>query len=372
MSKEPTYVTRPTLPPLEEYVEYLKSIWDSRWLSNSGPFHNQLELELCKFLNVDHISLFNNGTSALTASLQALDLKGEVITTPFSFLATTHSLLWNQLTPVFVDTNKSGFNLDPTEVEKAITKNTSAILAVHCYGHPCQTIKLQSLADKFNLKLVYDAAHCFGVEWYGESLLKAGDLSVLSFHATKVFNTFEGGAIVCHSEAMKQQLDSLKSFGMSQDGNADYIGINGKLNEASAALGLAQLKYQKDRAQKSQSLDVIYREQLANIKGLTVPAPPEGLHHNYSYFPVLITEDSSVSRDQLLQFLTENKVFAKKYFSPLLPDLRAYKGRFQQQGDLPNARKLSQSILCLPIYPDLEKSEVERITKLIRSGLETS
>lgn len=370
--KDMTLVTRPQLPPLDEYIEFLKEIWESQHLTNNGPLHNQLEDELKKHLNVEHISLFNNGTSALIAALGVSSLRGEVITTPFSFLATSHSILWNNLTPVFVDIEPNGFNIDPAQVEKAVTTKTSAVLGVHCYGHPCNNKRLEAICQKNGLRLIYDAAHAFDVKSQGKSILNFGDLSALSFHATKVFNTFEGGAVVCHSADMKEKLDQYKNFGLNSLGDAPQIGINGKMSEPCAAMGLALLKYRNTSLEKSSQIHRFYTDSLSKINGVRLIPYADDLEPNYSYFPIVLESNYSVNRDQLLDLLFEEKIFAKKYFSPSLTQISSYKDRFRVYGSTNIADKMTERVLCLPMYPDLPTGEAKRIIEVIeRMGADT-
>lgn len=361
----PIYVTQPVLPELDEFIPYLEKIWKNKVLTNCGPLHQQLEQELCEYLGVPYISLFNNGTIALVTALQALDLaEGEVITTPYTFVATAHSIVWNKLTPVFVDIDAQNSNIDSKKVEQAITDKTVAILPVHCYGIPCDVESLQKIADQNNLKLIYDAAHAFGVRHNGQSLLNYGDLSVISFHATKVFNTFEGGAIVCHSAEMKQRIDCLKNFGIVNETSIEDISLNGKLSEVNAALGLLQLKTIDQTLLARKNVDALYREFLKDVDGLHMIERQASDLDNYSYFPIVISRDYPLSRDELFEKLKENNIFARKYFYPLLTDLSVYK---QFASEMPNAKRLSESVLCLPLYPTLSQDECKRIIEVICS-----
>ena len=297
--KNTIFVTQPLLPPLEEFVPYLEKIWESKWLTNCGPFHQELEKELANYLGVEHLALFTNGTIALVTALQALRITGEVITTPFSFVATAHSLLWNGIKPVFVDIHPQTFNLDPKKIEAAITPNTSAILPVHVYGNPCDVENIQEIANRYGLKVIYDAAHAFGVDYKGESILRHGDLSILSFHATKVFNTFEGGAIICPDAKTKKRIDDLKNFGFADEVTVVAPGINGKMNELQAAFGLLQLKHIDKAIDRRREIDDCYRKSLATVPGISCPSLPTESTSNYSYFPVLVENKYSLSRDEL-------------------------------------------------------------------------
>lgn len=363
---KPTYVTQPFLPPLEEFIPYLQKIWDSKILTNGGPYHEQLESALCQHLGVKHISLFCNGTIALITALQALRVTGEVITTPYSFVATAHSLLWNGIKPVFVDLDPNTLNLDPGKIEAAITPHTTAIMPVHCYGHPCDIDAIQKIADNYNLKVIYDAAHAFGVEDEHGSILRHGDLSVLSFHATKVFNTFEGGAIVCPDAKTKVRIDQLKNFGHVGEVTVVAPGINGKMSEFNAALGLLQLKYMDQVLAKRREIDATYRERLANVKGIHVLENSGEKIANYSYFPILVGAEYPISRDSLSQKLKDNGIHPRRYFYPLISDFPMYRGLpSANRGNLPAATLRAQQVLCLPIYPDLDKSIVDEIIQLI-------
>ena len=368
MNNDKIYVTRPFLPPLEEYNEYLKKIWESGQLTNNGQFHQQLEQELCNYLGVKYISLFANGTLALITALQAMEIKGEVITTPYSFVATAHSLVWNGITPVFVDVDPVYGNLDPEQIEAAITPKTSAILPVHVYGHPCQHAAIEKIAKNHGLKVLYDAAHAFGVKENNSSVLNYGDLSILSFHATKVYTTLEGGAIVCHSPEMKKHIDNLKNFGF-RDYHVVSLGINAKMNEVQAAMGLLQLKYIDAALQKRKQVSDFYFEHLQNTAGLRLLSPAAGVAYNYSYFPVFIDEKTfGKSRDALFEELMKHNIYGRRYFYPLISHCRPYKDLGSaQQGKMPVAEKIAEQVICLPIYQDLEMDTVKIICEIIRS-----
>ena len=305
-TNKPIYVTQPVIPPLEEFIPYLQAIWDNKILTNGGPFHQQLEQALCDYLGVNHLALFTNGTLALVTALQALRITGEVITTPYSFVATAHALLWNGIKPVFADINPNTLNLDPDKIEAAITPQTTAIMPVHCYGHPCDVERIQAIADTYNLKVIYDAAHAFGVRNQGGSILNHGDLSVLSFHATIVFNTFEGGAFICPDAKTKQRIDHLKNFGFVDEVTVVAPGINGKMSELNAALGLLQLKGIDAVLQKRKAIDAHYRQSLAGVKGIHCLADAGEQVANYSYFPILVQPDYPLSRDALYQKLKDH------------------------------------------------------------------
>lgn len=361
-------VTQPLLPPLEEFTPYLGAIWKSKWLTNNGQFHQQLEKVLCEYLGVKHICLFSNGTLALITALQALRITGEVITTPFSFVATTHALWWNNIKPVFADIDPQSFNLDPAKVEAAISPQTTAIMPVHVYGNPCDIDAFQRIADTYNLKLIYDAAHAFGVEKNGKSILNFGDLSILSFHATKVFNTFEGGAIVCHDEKMKRHIDDLKNFGFRDEVTVIAPGINAKMNEIQAAFGLLQLKYVDNAREKRRTIAKNYRLGLTDVKGISFFDDMPTIKHAYSYFPILINEkEYGISRDALYDYLKIHEIFSRRYFYPLISNFPTYKGLPSAvPSNLPVANDISKSVLCLPIYPDLDLKDVDRIIQLIK------
>ena len=365
-SNKPIYVTQPTLPPLEEFIPYLQQIWDNKILTNGGPFHQQLEKELCEYLGVKYISLFTNGTIALVTALQALRIAGEVITTPYSFVATSHSLLWNGIKPVFVDIDPNTLNLDPVKIEVAITPETTAIMPVHCYGRPCDVEAIQKIADNYGLKVIYDAAHAFGVQSPKDSILNYGDLSVLSFHATKVFNTFEGGAIVCADAKTKQRIDHLKNFGFVDEVTVVAPGINGKMSEFNAALGLLQLKGIDDARVKRKVIDARYRERLFSVTGIHCLQDAGKKVANYAYFPIMVRPEYPLNRDALYQKLRDNGIYARRYFYPLITDFSMYRGLpSAAQSNLPVACKAASEVICLPIYPNLEFAIVDEICKLI-------
>lgn len=363
---EKIFVTRPHLPPLEELMPYLEMIWQRRVLTNGGPYHVQLEQALCETFGAQYVSLFNNGTIALLTSLQALGLTGEIITTPFSFVATSHCLLWLGLTPVFVDIDPHTLNIDPRQVEAAITPRTSAILAVHCYGRPCDTSALADIAGTHGLKILYDAAHAFGVLQDGKSILNKGDLSSLSFHATKVFNTFEGGAVVSHDAAIRTRIEQLKNFGITGETSVDAVGINGKLNEFSAALGLVQLGHVEQAVAERGKIDSLYRDLLKNVPGIHCLEWPEGSTPNYAYFPILVEDDFPLGRDELYEKFKDNDIFSRRYFYPLISEFAMYRHLPSAAPDnLPVATAAAKKVLCLPIYPDLPMEQAKRIVGII-------
>ena len=366
MSKN-IYVTQPFLPPLEEFIPYLEQIWESKRLTNAGPFHQQLERALCDYLGINHISLFTNGTIALVTALQALRITGEVITTPYSFVATAHSLLWNGIKPVFVDIDPVTLNLNPEKIEAAITPHTTAIMPVHCYGHPCDVSRIQEIAGNYNLKVIYDAAHAFGVQCHGGSLLNHGNLSVMSFHATKVFNTFEGGAIVCPDAKTKQHIDHLKNFGFVDEVTVVTHGINGKMSEFNAALGLLQLKYIDQAIARRREIEQQYRDAFRDVNGLHCLHILTDTVANYGYFPVLVKTGYVLSRDQLYHRLREENIMVRRYFYPLISEFSVYKGMpSAARENLPVATQISREVLCLPIHPALKDDDVSQIIELVR------
>lgn len=362
------YVTQPAMPPLEEYIKYLRKIWDNKIITNNGPFHQQFEKDLADYLGVKYISVFTNGTLALMTALQALRITGEVITTPFSFVATTHSLWWNNIKPVFADIEPDTFNLDPIKAEAAITPLTTAIMPVHVYGNPCNLEAFQKIADTYGLKLIYDAAHAFGVKVKGESIVRFGDLSILSFHATKVFNTIEGGAIICPDEKTKKRIDYLKNFGFANETTVIEPGINAKMNELQAAYGLLQLKYVDGYIARRKTVVHLYREELINILGLRFLDDTPGIIHNYSYFPILVDKATyGRTRDELYEELKQNGIFGRRYFYPLISQFPTYRGMLSSHPDnLPIAEKIAEQVICLPVYPELDRESIERITGVIK------
>ncbi len=367
MSNKPIFVTQPNLPPLAEFVPYLEQIWKNKQMTNNGPMHQQLEQALCDYLGVKYISLFNNGTIALQTAVQALDLSGEVITTPYSFVATSHALVLNGLKPVFVDIDPVTLNLDPYKIEAAITPKTTAIMPVHCYGNPCDVKAIEEIAIKYNLKVLYDAAHAFGVEDEEGSVLRYGDLSVLSFHATKVFSTFEGGAIVCSSKEIKERIDRLKNFGYEDELTINSIGSNGKMSEVNAAFGLLQLNYMADFLAGRTRVDSFYREYLTNIKGITIVPTTGQKISNHSYFPILIGDEYPLSRDELYDLLKSHNIFARRYFYPLISEFGAYKNSsLCISHDINTALNMSFKVLCLPMYPELDEQNLARIVSIIK------
>lgn len=368
MSDKLITVTSPLLPNLKEFEKILEDIWQRKWLTNNGHYHQELGKALSEYLGVPYISLFTNGTLPLITALQALDLnEGEVITTPYSFVATTHSIWWNGLKPVFVDVDPLTGNIDPNKIEQAITKKTVAIMPVHVYGNPCDVEKISIIAKKYNLKVVYDSAHAFGVTLNDKSILEFGDMSTLSFHATKVFNTAEGGALICHSAEIKDRVDHLKNFGLSDEVTVDAPGINSKMDEIRAAYGLVNLKQVDEAIEKRKHAAKLYREALENIAGLRYLEDIPGVRHNYSYFPIFISENEyGISRDALYERLKENNISGRRYFYPLISNFPVYRDlESARPENLPVATKLAEQVLCLPMYADLSDDDVERILKVL-------
>jgi len=361
-------VTQPFLPPLNEFIPYLEDIWNRKWLTNNGFYHKELEKALCEYLKVPYISLFTNGTLPLIVALQALEITGEVITTPYSFVATTHALWWNGIKPVFVDVEEKTGNMNPEKIEAAITPKTTAIMSVHVYGNPCNTEEIQQIANKHGLKVIYDAAHAFGVEKDGESILKAGNISTLSFHATKTYNTAEGGALVCRDEEMKKKIDYLKNFGFAGETEVIMSGINGKLDEIRAALGLLNLKYVDSSIKRRQAIASLYRQKLLNIPGITMIEDMPGVKTNYTYFPVFINNDKfGMSRDELYDKLKSHNIYGRRYFYPLISTFSPYRDLDSaKRENLPVATKLAEIVICLPMYANLEEKEVEIICDMIK------
>ena len=367
MNKDIITVTSPLLPNLDEFTESLKEIWESKWITNNGQFHQKLEAALAEYLKVPYVSLFTNGTLPLLIALQALRITGEVITTPYSFVATTHALWWNGIKPVFVDIDPSTGNIDPQKIEAAITPRTTAILPVHVYGKPCDTEAIQAIADKYGLKVIYDAAHAFGVEVNGESLLNAGDMSTLSFHATKVFNTIEGGAMVMHDEKTKQRIDYLKNFGFANEIEVVGPGINSKMDEIRSAYGLLNLKQVDAAIAARQKVAVAYRKALRNVDGISFWDDMPGVRHNYSYFPIFVdVEKYGMTRDELYMKMKDQGVWGRRYFYPLISEFSTYRGlESSRPENLPNAHMMADTVICLPMHHALREEELNRIIDCI-------
>jgi len=367
----PIFVTKPFLPPLEEFKEYLENIWTSRQLTNKGNYHEVFERKLSEHLGVKYVSLFSNGTLALISALQALRITGEVITTPYSFVATTHALHWNGIKPVFCDIDPKTYNLDPNKIEAAITPKTTAIMPVHVYGTPCDVDRIQDIAGIYGLRVIYDACHAFGVTQENKSVLNFGDLSVISFHATKVFTTFEGGAIISHDEITKRRIDFLKNFGFAGETTVVAPGINAKMNEFQAALGVLQLKHIDRSIQERKGISEYYKKHLGGIPGVSFCEQLPGVKYNYSYFPIFIDNDTfEKSRDEVYDDLKKRNIFSRRYFYPLISQFPTYRGLDSARpGNLPVAERVTQEVLCLPIYPGLNESDVLKIVSII-SGQE--
>lgn len=360
-------VTSPLLPDLDEFSQMLKEIWDSKWITNNGQFHQRLEEALCAYLKVPYVSLFTNGTLPLLTALQALRISGEVITTPYSFVATTHSIWWNGLRPVFVDIDPSNCGMDPDRIEAAITPRTTAIMPVHCYGKPCDMVRIQQIADKYGLKVIYDAAHCFGVEVNGKSVLEYGDISTLSFHATKVFNTIEGGAMVMHDAATKQRIDYLKNFGFESETEVIAPGINSKMDEVRAAYGLLNLRQIDAAIEARHRVAIRYREALRPVEGIRFFDDMPGVRHNYSYFPIFVdAEKYGMTRDELFNKLREHGILSRRYFYPLISTFSTYRGLPSATVEnLPNATRIANEVICLPMHHELSEGDVDSVLQLI-------
>jgi dTDP-4-amino-4,6-dideoxygalactose transaminase len=367
MNNTPITVTSPLLPPLDEFIPYLEDIWKRKWITNNGFYHQELEKSLCEYLKVPHISLFTNGTLPLMVALQALEITGEVITTPYSFVATTHALWWNGIKPVYADVEEKTGDLDPDKIEAAITPKTTAIMPVHVYGTPCNTEAIQKIADKHGLKVIYDAAHAFGVEKDGESILTAGDISTLSFHATKTYNTVEGGALVCHDETMKKKIDYLKNFGFANETEVVMPGINGKMDEIRSAYGLLNLKYVDNAIEKRRQIALQYRRKLTDVSGITMMDDIPNIKSNYSYFPVFVNKEKfGISRNDLYEKLKSHNIYGRRYFYPLISTFSPYRDLDSaKRENLPVAAKLADSVICLPIYHNLKDTDIDLIVSLI-------
>lgn len=367
MAKDLITVTSPLLPDLDEFSSMLQEIWSSKWITNNGQFHRQLEKELAEYLGVPYVSLFTNGTLPLLTALQALRVTGEVITTPYSFVATTHCIWWSGCKPVFVDIDPATGNIDPEKIEAAITPKTTAIMPVHVYGKPCDTRRIQEIADKYGLKVIYDAAHAFGVKVNGESILNAGDMSTLSFHATKVYNTLEGGAMIMHDEATKKRIDYLKNFGFAGETEVIAPGINSKVDEVRAAYGILNLRQVDDAIEARHQVAIRYREALRDVDGITFMEDMPGVKHNYSYFPIFIDADKyGTTRDELYFRMKSENVLGRRYFYPLISEFTTYKGLPSASKDnLSNAHKMADSVICLPMHHALSEEDIERTLSLI-------
>lgn len=356
-------VTSPLIPPLEEFIPYLEDIWRRKWLTNNGYYHQELDRALCEYLKIPYISLFTNGTLPLICALQAMRITGEVITTPYSFVATTHALWWNGIKPVFVDVDPMTGNMDPEKIEAAITPKTTAIMPVHVYGQPCDVDRIKQIADTYGLKIIYDAAHAFGVEKNGESVIAAGDMATLSFHATKVYNTIEGGALVCHDAETKQRIDYIKNFGFANETTVVAPGINGKMDEVRSAYGLMALKHVDVAIESRKRVARRYREALKEVPGIHLFEDKEGVKANYSYFPIFIDERMyGMSRDTLYEKMKNAGVYGRRYFYPLISTFSTYRGLDSAGKDnLPEAYKMAERVICLPMHHALSEDDVERV-----------
>lgn len=360
-------VTSPLLPNLDEFHNLLRQIWESKWITNNGSFHQKLETALAEYLGVSYVSLFTNGTLPLLTALQALRITGEVITTPYSFVATTHSIWWNGCKPVFVDIDPETGNMNPDLIEAAITPKTTAIMPVHVYGKPCDTERIQEIADKYGLKVIYDAAHAFGVKVNGESILSAGDMSTLSFHATKVFNTIEGGAMIMHDEKTKKRIDDLKNFGIHDEVTVVGPGINSKVDEMRAAYGLLNLELVDSAIESRHQVAIKYREALREVEGISFFDDMPGVKHNYSYFPIFIDEKAyGMSRDALYVKMKAANILSRRYFYPLISEFSTYRSLDSAKpSNLPNAHKMAASVLCLPMHHELSDDDIQRTLEII-------
>lgn len=360
-------VTSPLLPNLDDFNKMLKDIWQSKWVTNNGTFHKQLEKELAQYLDVPYVSLFTNGTLPLLTALQALRITGEVITTPYSFVATTHCIWWNGCRPVFVDIDPATGNIDPDKIEAAITPKTTAIMPVHVYGKPCDTKRIQAIADKYGLKVIYDAAHAFGVKVDGESVLKAGDMSTLSFHATKVYNTLEGGALIMHDEATKKRIDYLKNFGFAGETEVVAPGINSKVDEVRAAYGILNLRQVDAAIEARHQVAIQYRDALRTVQGITFMDDMPGVKHNYSYFPIFVdAEKYGMTRDELYEKMKSVGVLGRRYFYPLISEFSTYRGLPSAAPEnLPNAHRMADSVICLPMHHELSEDDICRTVECI-------
>lgn len=367
MNQKQITVTSPLLPDLDDFHGLLKEIWDSKWVTNNGHFHKQLESALCQYLKVPYISLFTNGTLPLLTALQALRITGEVITTPYSFVATTHSIWWNDCKPVFVDIEESTCGIDPDKIEAAITPKTTAILPVHCYGKPCNMERIQAIAAKYGLKVIYDAAHAFGVEVNGKSVLEYGDMATLSFHATKVYNTLEGGALVTHDAETKKRIDYLKNFGFAGETEVVAPGINSKMDEVRAAYGLLNLGQVDKAIEQRHQVAIKYREALNNVKGIRFFDDIPGVRHNYSYYPIFVNaEEYGTTRDELYFKMKEQGVLGRRYFYPLISTFSTYKGLPSADPEnLPVATRIANEVICLPMHHGLSDGDLSKILAII-------
>jgi dTDP-4-amino-4,6-dideoxygalactose transaminase len=368
MNEKPILVTSPLLPPLENFIPYLEDIWKNKWITNNGAYHQKLEKALCEYLEIPYLSLFTNGTLPLITAFQALQITGEVITTPYSFVATTHALWWNGIKPVFVDVDPLTGNMDPDKIKAAMTTKTTAIMPVHVYGNPCDVSNIKKIADTYGLKVIYDAAHAFGVKVNGKSILEHGDISTLSFHATKVYNTIEGGALICHSAEDKQRIDYLKNFGFADEVTVVSPGINSKMDEIRAAYGLLNLKQVDDAIKSRQRTAQLYREGLRDVPGIRYIDEIQNIQYNYSYFPIFVDKDAyRMNRDDLYAKLKSKNIYGRRYFYPLISAFSPYRSlESATESNLPIAHKLAESVICLPMSAGLPDEDVERVIESIK------
>lgn len=363
---EPIQVTKSFLPPFEEYTEKLKQIWETSWITNNGPMHNELQNALSKYLKVNNATLFTNGHLGLDVAIKAMELEGEVITTPFTFASTTHAIVMNNLTPVFCDINKEDFTIDVNKIESLITEKTSAIIPVHVFGYPCDVKEIERIAQKYNLKVIYDAAHVFGVEVNGEGIGSFGDISMFSLHATKVYNSIEGGLLTYNNDDLIKTLNMYKNFGITGPESVEAIGLNAKMNEFQAAMGLVNLNYIDEQINNRKLIAELYRKEFGKIEGILYIEDRENVKHNYSYFPIVINEEiTGINRDELYDELKKYNVFTRKYFYPLVTDFECYKGKYLDN-HLGNAKYVSDRVLTIPIYGELELEDAYKIAQIIR------
>ena len=358
-------VTKSSLPKFEDYCNKIKSVWEKSWLTNNGPLHEELEAKIKKYLDVKNVTLFTNGHLALENAIKVLDLKGEVITTPFTFISTTHAITRNGLTPVFCDINPIDYTMDVSKIEELISDKTCAIIPVHVYGNICNVEEIERIARKHNLKVIYDAAHAFGIKYKGKSVANYGDISMFSFHATKVFNTIEGGALVYNDDNLKEKLDYLKNFGITDEEHIDYIGGNAKMNEFQAAMGICNIQELDEKIEMRKKVYERYLEQLKDVQGIKLNYIKEEVESNYAYFPIVIEDDYKYTRDELFQLLMDNNIFSRKYFYPISNEIDIYK---DCKGKTPIAKDISNRVLTLPLYPDLDLEIVDKICNIIKSN----
>lgn len=362
---KPIMITRSAMPPMEEYIEKMKELWDSRYLTNSGKFHKEFEEALIKYLNVSNVSLFTNGHMGLELTLEAMNLSGEVITTPFTFASTTQAIVRNNLTPVFCDVKEDDYTIDESKIEELITDKTCAIVPVHVYGNVCNVYEIERIAKKHNLKVIYDAAHAFGIKVNGKSVLDFGDASMVSLHATKVFHAIEGGLVVLQDEDLKVKLDKIKNFGFLTEELVDEIGSHARMNEFQSIMGLCNLNHVSEEILKRKKLTERYRENLRGIEGIKVMEEVEGVENNYTYFPVLIDEEKfGLNRDDVYDILLNNNIFSRRYFYKLTSDFECYENKFKKY-ETPIANKIAKSVLTLPLHGDLSIDDIDKVCDVL-------